>query len=356
MPFKSRSQAGICYSKAGREIRSGRTPKWDCDTWMKETINWNTLRHKSENSDSPRKQHGISKKEFKCLSMNNKDSLIREAKRLGLNTEGTKDVLCRRLVAKGLYEIGSGPHSTNTNTNTNARSRSRSRRVESPNVTREPSKMVLPRAQSAGSKSKRKLPAATPLKKNKKRARSRSAASTGRTVKIVNPLTNRKIIKGGPTHQNLINTGVLTRSGTATKKKVVQKIKTKNSSNNIMKIVKELADGIYDIVHSKSNGGNTYNHQAVNDLFVEGTLGFSQSSRGRLVDAYNSKVDGSKGEKITYVKNMKNWPSELPRVRGPAEYFRVDANQGQKKTCFVTISSGSPHVNVVCKSKYNVQR
>ena len=129
MPFKSRSQAGVCYSKAKQDIKRGRSPGWDCDKWMNETKNWSTLRQKSS-SGSPKK-HSISKKDFKCLSMNNKDSLIREAKRIGVSGEGTKEMICRRLVTRGIYELGSGPHSTSgkkRKNNSGSRSRSRSRR------------------------------------------------------------------------------------------------------------------------------------------------------------------------------------------------------------------------------------
>jgi hypothetical protein len=37
MPFASEAQRKKCYALYNKDIKAGRTPKWDCNAWEKET-------------------------------------------------------------------------------------------------------------------------------------------------------------------------------------------------------------------------------------------------------------------------------------------------------------------------------
>jgi len=41
MPFKSESQRRLCYVLYDQDIKTGKTPKWDCKKWEEETYNKN---------------------------------------------------------------------------------------------------------------------------------------------------------------------------------------------------------------------------------------------------------------------------------------------------------------------------
>ena len=37
MPFVNEAQRRACYAQRRRDLNEGRTPKWDCDKWNRET-------------------------------------------------------------------------------------------------------------------------------------------------------------------------------------------------------------------------------------------------------------------------------------------------------------------------------
>lgn len=39
MPFKSENQRKLCWVMYNRDIKAGKTPKWNCHQWEKETKN-----------------------------------------------------------------------------------------------------------------------------------------------------------------------------------------------------------------------------------------------------------------------------------------------------------------------------
>jgi hypothetical protein len=46
MPFQSKAQMRLCFSKMLKARASGKKSTWDCDKWLKETKNVNSLPNK----------------------------------------------------------------------------------------------------------------------------------------------------------------------------------------------------------------------------------------------------------------------------------------------------------------------
>lgn len=38
MPFKNQKQRAACWAQYKRDLDSGKTPKWDCNKWEKESL------------------------------------------------------------------------------------------------------------------------------------------------------------------------------------------------------------------------------------------------------------------------------------------------------------------------------
>jgi len=78
MPFKSKSQLGLCFSK---QFSSHGSSSWDCEKWLKETPNATCLHHRLASSESGRPSVGRSLTTFEskvegCRKLSPKDKKV----------------------------------------------------------------------------------------------------------------------------------------------------------------------------------------------------------------------------------------------------------------------------------------